>query len=331
VDKRLGSAIAQTLLAPNAGLRKVFLMAHPPNPLWQKVLKTTERALESDALQPISTNLRPIPDQVMPFVIRVVENLKRKEAAQKTPPKTDDAKPFDPFLPYEEALFVDQLSEHYVCLLNKFNVVDHHLLMVTREYASQDSWLTDIDFEALVRCLAEINGLGFYNGGTDAGASQHQKHLQLIPLVSDSKSSDLPISSLIQDQKEILKTHHRLPNLPFWHSIYPLSIAWQSDHEAQLIDEVHRLYRQVMADLGLNLEAQTPNLPYNLLITRDWIMGVRRSQASYQSIGVNSLGYAGWLLVKTPEDLKLLQELGPINLLKRVSCPFPAQEGEESD
>jgi ATP adenylyltransferase len=296
-------------------------MAHQPDPLWQKVLQTAEQALESGALQPISTHLHHIPDQGIPFIIRVVENLKRKEAAQNAPSHTNDSQPFDPFLPYEEALFVDHLSEHYICLLNKFNVVDHHLLMVTRDYASQDSWLTDIDFEALVRCLAKIDGLGFYNGGADAGASQHHKHLQLIPLAADGNLDELPISSLIQDKKEIINAHCHLPNLPFWHSIYPLPIAWHTDNEAQLVGELHRLYRQIMVDLGLDLQAQTPDVPYNLLITRDWMMGVRRSQASYQGIGVNSLGYAGWLLVKTPEDLETLKQLGPVNLLKQVGYP----------
>lgn len=299
-------------------------MVHTSHSFWQKVVAVTQSALDEGALQPISTQLKIVPDRGIPFAVRIVDSLNRKEIAQKKRQNQPKDKPFNPFLPYEEALFVEDLSSSHVCLLNKYNVVDHHLLIVTREYQSQDSWLSYSDFEALVRCLWVADGLGFYNGGYEAGASQHHKHLQLIPLNSPDGTEALPISSMIRDQKNHWETHQRLPSLPFWHSLYELSLQWNESHLNAISDRLLRTYRQIMADLGMNLQGESPDAPYNLLITRDWMMGIRRSQASYQGIGVNSLGYGGWLLVKTAADLEKLKHIGPMNLLQQVGCPPPA-------
>jgi len=77
---------------------------------------------------------------------------------------------------------VGDISATHVGLLNKFCVLEDHLLMVTRDYAEQTELLDESDFHALLCGLAAVDGLAFYNGGTDAGASQPHKHLQLVPL-----------------------------------------------------------------------------------------------------------------------------------------------------
>ncbi|MGB5914181.1 MAG: phosphorylase, partial [Phormidesmis sp.] len=58
--------------------------------------------------------------------------------------------------------------------------------------------------------------------------------------------------------------------------------------------------------------------PYNLLCTRQWMMLIPRSQEKYADISVNSLGFAGSLLVKNEEELAKLQEIGPMTLLEQV-------------
>lgn len=299
----------------------IDFMADQSDSFWRKVLATTEAAIASGALQPISTQLKVLPDGGIPFGVRVVDSLNRKEAAQKKRQTQSGDKPFNPFLPYEEALFVDELSPTHICLLNKFNVVDYHLLIVTRAYEAQDTWLTRADFEALAHCMLAADGLGFYNGGTDAGASQHHKHLQLIPLKPQTGLQSVPIASVIDAQKEPLMSTRHLPQLPFVHSLHPLAAAWTESALGLMSDRLHETYLKIMTDLGMDMQAETPNLPYNLLVTRDWMMGVGRSQPTYQGIGVNSLGYAGWLLVKNLEDLDRLKQIGPINLLQKVGCP----------
>ena len=61
-------------------------------------------------------------------------------------------------------MFVDVLTDTHLCLLNKFNVVEHHLLIVTREFEDQDRYLTEEDFAAGLAGLAEYDSLLFYNG-----------------------------------------------------------------------------------------------------------------------------------------------------------------------
>ena len=48
------------------------------------------------------------------------------------------------------------------------------------------------------------------------------------------------------------------------------------------------------------------------------MMIVRRSQPKYESISVNSLGFAGALLVKNEEQMKILIELKPLTILEQV-------------
>jgi ATP adenylyltransferase len=57
---------------------------------------------------------------------------------------------------------------------------------------------------------------------------------------------------------------------------------------------------------------------YNLLGTRNWLMAVPRRQDDYLGISVNSLGFAGSLLVKNQEQMAQLKAIGPMTLLKAV-------------
>ena len=297
-------------------------MNSPSQSLWPQIVSTTEQALESGALQTIATKLQFISDANLKFCVRILDNLNRKEAAKKSSPRHKGPKPFNPFLPYEEDLFVTHLSETHICLLNKYNVVDHHILIVTREYESQDSWLTYADFAALVRCLIEIDGFGFYNGGPQAGASQHHKHLQLVPFTSQAGILELPITTLVNAEKELLQSSIHLSSLPFWHAVQPIHLQWTEDAFIETSQQLFAIFQQLMVTAGMELNTPKPAVPYNLLVTREWIMIVLRSQESYQGIGVNSLGYSGWLLVKNLEDLERLKQIGPMALLQTVGKPL---------
>lgn len=289
--------------------------------LWPLVQATTQSALSCGALKPIATQRYFITDHDIVFLVRVVDSIARKEAAQKSQPKDVTAQAFNPFLPYEEALFVGDISDTHVCLLNKFNVVDHHLLMVTRVYESQNDWLTLPDFAALAHCLLAVDGLGFYNSGANAGASQHHKHLQLIPFSEGEGVNTVPIATVISQHQEVLAHTHCLPQLPFLHSVRPLQQPWRMSDQPALAAALLATYQQIMVDLGMDLQTARPAQPYNLLMTRQWMMGVGRSQPTYGGIGVNALGYAGWLLVKDGDLLTQLQAIGPMTLLQAVGQP----------
>ena len=153
-----------------------------PGTLWTRIQKQTRHGLECGALQSIATDYEFVEDNGVNFLVRVLTNLTRKDEAKKKQDKAaKKGKDFNPFLPYEEDLFVSDISQTHLCLLNKFNVVENHLLIVTREFEEQESLLNYQDFQAMWACLREIDGLIFYNGGKIAGASQRHKHLQLVP------------------------------------------------------------------------------------------------------------------------------------------------------
>ncbi|NJN24152.1 MAG: hypothetical protein HC810_06830 [Acaryochloridaceae cyanobacterium RL_2_7] len=50
------------------------------------------------------------------------------------------------------------------------------------------------------------------------------------------------------------------------------------------------------------------------------MMAVPRAQEQCEGISINSLGFAGALLVKDEDQLEQLKAIGPMNILKAVVC-----------
>jgi ATP adenylyltransferase len=264
--------------------------------LWSTIVERTARALASGALVPIRTEVEVIQDEGVPILVRVVSNLERKARAVQPPP--DGKPPKNPFLPpYEEDLFVSYVPPAHACLLNKFNVFDHHALLVTRAYEEQDSLLTPADFEALLQCTAEVDALAFYNGGRIAGASQPHKHLQFVQVPLAEGGRRTPMDEAIVRGR-----------LPFRHALGP-----------PLRDpaQAHLLYRELLREVG----CEEAGVPYNLLATRDWTMVVPRTQESFDALSLNSLAFAGSLLVKSREQLERVRAMGPMAILRSVTGP----------
>lgn len=289
-----------------------------PETLLIQVKECTQQALECGVLQPIETEYELVEQEGIPFLVRTLTNLARKHKEQKKQEKAD--KSFNPFLPYDEALFIADISKTHLCLLNKYNVLDHHLLIVTREFEDQENWLNLRDFEAMWAVLAQVDGLAFYNGGKGAGASQPHKHLQVVPLPLVPDIERLPISPAIaatdfQDNIGIS------PKLPFIHAIAKLDPNW-AECPSQAAQNTLELYYHLLCKVGLlgqEVPCEKQSQPYNLLATRDWMMIVPRSQEKFQGISINSLGFAGALLAKNEEEKQLIQEHSPMNILKSVA------------
>lgn len=282
-----------------------------PGTLWEKVQAQTEHALQCGALQTIPTDYEFVEAGGIQFLVRVLSSLARKQAALAEQEASAEEER-DPFLPYEADLFVADISTTHICLLNKFNVLDHHLLIVTRAFEPQESLLTPQDFEALGACLAEIDGLAFYNAGQVAGASQDHKHLQLVPLPFVPEGPRLPIAPLlaaVQLQEEL----GRVPGLPFLHAFTRLAPGWldtPGPAAAILLDRYRAMLRAVdLADHG----------PYNLLATRQWMLLVPRAQESFHAIPVNALGFAGSLFVRDAQQMATLKKHGPLAILQHVA------------
>ena len=285
-----------------------------PNILWQNLTQQTEHALNYGALKSIPTEYELIQYEEIDFLVRILTNLNRKDNAKKQQKKI--SKDFNPFLPYEQDLFVADISDTHVCLLNKFNVVDNHLLMITREFEEQETLLNLNDFVALSACLLQVDGLGFYNSGKIAGASQRHKHLQLVPFPLIPELPKTPID-------DVIKTATYQDNIGqvscfnFVHGITKMLIQDNND-VLGLAQQILENYEHLLNSLRITINPEGKPDPYNLLVTREWMMIVRRSQPKYESISVNSLGFAGALLVKNEEQMKILIELKPLTILEQV-------------
>lgn len=200
---------------------------------------------------------------------------------------------FNPFLPYDKKMEVDPLSRHtdHVLLFNKFSLVPNHLLVITRHYESQASSLTKNNFGATIEAM-EMFGLGqgewlaFYNRGKLAGASQHHRHLQLLPFVSD----DDPIPL-----KNALPCVIGPSKIASFSSLHHYFVRFNGDFS---VESLYSHYIEALNSLPHGCQ------DYNLLFTKDWMLLIpRRSEASC-GVAMNSLAFAGCLMMKGQEQLE---------------------------
>ncbi len=291
--------------------------------IWSKLTEITEKARETGALKSIETEYQFIQQNEIFFLILSLSNLARKEQAREKQQQKSvkSGKYFDPFLPYEEDLFVSDISPTHLCLLNKFNVVEHHLLIVTRAFEEQDNLLNFNDFVALWACMREIDGLAFYNGGKDAGASQRHKHLQLVPLPFIPKIETVPIQPAI-DRVKFKNSLGKIDCFSFQHAIAEMKIT-DLDNPLTAGKAMLDCYHSLLETVGLPVNTESLLQPgaYNLLATRNWMLLIPRSQEAFNNISINSLGFAGSLFVRDRSSLELLKELSPMKILSNVGPP----------
>ncbi|MBL8482572.1 MAG: phosphorylase [Rhodocyclaceae bacterium] len=248
----------------------------------------------------------------MDFQVRWLSTLAQKDraAAALGAPRREN---FNPFLPPETALVVADLSATHLVLLNKFPVIEGHVLIVTRTFVDQQAVLDGADFAALADIMEQLPGLGFYNGGRLAGASQAHKHLQFVPLCAPPLAAILP-----QDAPPLAALS--LPQLPFRHGWVRLPPALP----AQLAG--HLLTAAQLALAHCDLEPHAGMLrPCNLLATREWLMVVARRREYFEHAGtrvaVNALGFAGSLFARQRAEMDVVREVGPFAVLRAVAEP----------
>jgi ATP adenylyltransferase len=223
-----------------------------------------------------------IADGGVEFEVRFVSSLARKEAARAGPP--------DALGNYEPDLFVGDVSPTHYVLLNKFNVLPHHLLVVTRRFEPQEAPLTVQDFEALARSVPGPGWLVFHNAGRVAGASQSRKHLQLVTMPR------IPIEPFLEAGGK----------LPFKHALARVGVGVGPA-------ALHDLYTNLLAACAITTQ------PYNLLIAPRWMLLVPRRRERYESLSVNALGFAGSLFARRREEVELIRARGPMSVLRAVA------------
>lgn len=273
----------------------------------------TLEARQSGALQAIPTRTATIEEGGIVFEIRIVQALEQKAQPQSGPIKVD------PFLPYDAELFVGEISPTHFVLLNKYSVVDHHVLMVTHAFEDQETLLTRTDCDVLLRSLAEVDGLAFYNSGPIAGGSQPHKHLQLIPLSADG-GPRVPIEPLLAG----MTSSGTIPRLPYLHAYAPMDPKWLHAGRENA-DALRNCYRSLLDAVNMPVEPAFGGLertgPYNLLATRRWLLLVPRIREFFEGISINALGLAGLFLAKNDGQLDTLGTHGPLAALRHVTKP----------
>ncbi|WVF66315.1 hypothetical protein IAT40_001055 [Kwoniella sp. CBS 6097] len=200
--------------------------------------------------------------------------------------------------------------------------------------------------------------LGFYNGGEGAGASQSWRHFQLIEVPGGIRA---PVEEWVQGvQIDRLDKAILLPNVPYLHIIHPLppshSVQYPPTAESndQLIDFFAPALMR-MLDLafdalrsggeGNNNGNGKKDGGWNLLMTLDHLHLIPRSLPSFPlsdngdgpasgpQLELNSLGYAGMMLVRSEqEESDLLRQVESKGGLMYVleKCGVPRAWGEKA-
>ncbi|MFM0174279.1 ATP adenylyltransferase family protein [Paraburkholderia sediminicola] len=295
-----------------------------PGTLWPAMLRQTAHALRCGALQQIDTFQAVIESGGIRFVVRQVSSLIHKEQqSRQTRELHGGERPsVNPFLPYEQDLFVADISDTHLALLNKFNVIDNHLLIVTRDFESQDALLNLADFESLIACMAEFDGIGFYNAGAAAGASQAHKHLQIIPLPLGDSEPPVPVESILATTLPD-GLPQCVPGLPFRHAFARLEAgAAISVDAAQSVLSCYRALLEAVDVRAVEADGELrQSAPYNLLVTRRWMLLVPRLEERVEGVSINALGFAGSLFVRDAAQMEVIERLGPMAALQRVALP----------
>lgn len=273
--------------------------ARPEVSLATRVVRATERARSRGALEPIASDAVTLEHDGIRFAVRVARDRPRKPRAA-----SDAAR--NPFLPHDPDLHVADLPPAHVCLLNKYPVLEGHLLIVTRDFEEQDQPLGPGDFEALHSCLEEQGGLGFYNAGEAAGASQRHRHLQWVPTPLGAGPEPTPLDVALEDAR-FDGAVGTAPRLPFLHAFARLRRPSPASRLA--------VYREMLRAFGLERRPR----PYNLLVSPEWMLFVPRVRECWEDVSINALGFAGALLVPGRPALERLRAYGPLRALEHVA------------
>eukprot|EP00210_Caulerpa_lentillifera_P007950 g7589.t1 len=282
--------------------------------LWSKIVNTYDTASQSGAAFKTPTQIELIKDPVLDlsFVLRISESLDNKPPSTAPGQKSETPKR-NPFLPYDEALWVTHLSDSHTMLLNKFNLVDRHVLIVTREFESQNEPLTLGDISATwntIKCIPQ-GGLAFFNSGSMSGASQPHKHTQIVPLPLSNLIS-LPFDELYKSS--VHKEANLVKDLPFL--AYGVGFNG-SEGIHNLHEDYYELIKRAREHLG------DAFLSYNLVWTRNWMILIPRSQAASGPCNLNALVFAGTIFVRSNAEVQYVKTMGPMKLLENVAFPNP--------
>ncbi|KIJ68141.1 hypothetical protein HYDPIDRAFT_107802 [Hydnomerulius pinastri MD-312] len=268
----------------------------------------------------------------------VERNAEGEVLLSKQPSPSEKKDPFEP--PYTPNLHVGDLSfedddgkTEYAVLLNKYSVVPHHFLLVTKEFRPQTSPLLPQDLVQTYQLLlaarqANKRYIAFYNCGENSGASQPHKHIQFTEVESEGP----PIEKLARKATlEVSGKPFAVRNLPYANHIFRLPALSASSSAAELSQTLFPPFLSLL-DLVISTVRYDPNYPpgfpsYNVILTLEHMHMIPRRYETYkvengenqEPISVNSLGFAGMLLAKSESELETMKKEGVGKILRGVA------------
>ena len=283
-------------------------------PLLQSIDQCIEKALASGDLQPIQFQAQPVQVKDIAFHVCWIPALSLKDRSAPTGFPGGPLDPdFNPFLPPDPILTVGKLGGYHHAILNKFPVCERHLVIPRVEFADQRSVLQYEDFLALSFILAEHQGLGFYNGGPEAGASQRHLHLQWLP-DDPANASLLPfVQRLDQDLQQQPQQQRD------WDFNHVFIYVPPSDEAQEYARELYQAYQLACKKLQLIPDENGLMPPMNMLIQNGWLLLVPRKQEHCDEIALNALSFAGMIYVRELEHIDLVKEKGVMQVLAAVT------------
>lgn len=336
------------------------------NDIAEQVHNKYESAIQNGSLKLTESSSKKLKDSVsgMPYLVNFAPILAEKPTSN----SNDDIDPFEN--PIDDLIISNDINEDgsYKLLLNKYPIVPEHTLLVTKEFATQDSALTPQDLMIAYKYITKmdnedenIRNLVFYNSGPESGSSQPHKHLQ---------SFQIPSNFITFQDKLCNGKEHFLPNIKdeplqdgkvaFAHFVLPLP------EDSNIVDE------DLLAMCFFSLLQRTltffqdwlnekPDLKksYNVLLTKNWICLVPRSHSnpinvipepkeedkiveeteegeeapeeeeeSNLDISINATGYAGMVLVKDQETYDRIIANPDLIDKSLFQCGFPNTAGQ---
>ncbi|KAJ3791134.1 ATP adenylyltransferase-domain-containing protein [Lentinula aff. detonsa] len=306
-----------------------------------KIPASYESGIESGSLFYFPSTVNIHSELGVDFEIRLCPALQKKP---KLPtPHFDDSTiskslgNFDPFAPpHDPGLLVgeltsEEISGQYVVLMNKYSVVPRHFLLITKEYQSQTSPLMPDDLLQAYALLVAGKKAGkhmfaFYNCGDLSGASQPHKHLQFIEVEDEGPPIEVLARSISLPSPG---KPFSIERLPWANHVF----RFPSNLRSSPLDQREHILADAfisLLDLGISTVRHDPSYPaglpsYNVILTLEHMHLIPRRfenhtlESTGDDLSVNSMGFAGMLLVKSERELEAVKTEGLGKILRSVA------------
>lgn len=292
-------------------------------------------ALASGALVPVQAEQVEMEDAGMRFIVRWVSSLAAKDASKAAVTTKAEAgggegakdektvaipggprdPGFNPFLNPDPELTVGPVGAEHVAILNKFPLCERHLVLARREFAEQLTPLARSDFAALAELMGAAGGIGLYNGGTAAGASQRHKHVQWMPEAAGNASLRLFAPGLPAGLAEQGVASH--PALPMRHCFVRVRCG-RGEAVAAAADSLLAGFERACAELDLRPGEDGLLPPFNLLVGEGWLLAIPRSREHFEGISMSAVCFGGTLYTRHREQIEAIRAVGPLRALAAV-------------